>query len=140
MINGKLYFEVFEEFEKAETKADRIAALRKYDHPRFRDFLVYALNSTVEFDVEIPNWRPAVEPAGLNYTYLEIEVPKLYRFVKNHPQRPEGLSPDKQKQLLVVVLESLHKDEAQILVDVITKKFKVNNLTKKLVQEAYPGI
>ena len=60
--------------------------------------------------------------------------------MKNHPQRPEGLSPDKQKQLLVVVLESLHKDEAQILVDVITKKFKVNNLTKKLVQEAYPGI
>lgn len=140
MINGKLYSEVLEEFEKAETKADRIAVLRKYDHPRFRDFLVYALNTKIEFDVEVPNWRPAVEPAGLNYTYLESEVPKLYRFVKNHPQRPEGLSQEKQKQLLVVVLESLHKDEAQILADVLSRKFKLNNLTKKLVQEAYPGM
>ena len=140
MINGKLYSEVLEEFEKAETKADRIAVLRKYDHPRFRDFLVYALNTKIEFDVEVPNWRPAVEPAGLNYTYLESEVPKLYRFVKNHPQRPQGLSQEKQKQLLVVVLESLHKDEAQILADVLSRKFKLNNLTKKLVQEAYPGM
>lgn len=140
MINGKLYFEVFDEFEKAETKTDRIAVLRKYDHPRFRDFLIYALNPKIEFDVEVPNWRPAVEPAGLNYTYLDNEISKLYRFVKNHPQRPEGLSFEKQKQLLVVVLESLHKDEAQILADVITKKFKVNNLTKKLVQEAFPGM
>ena len=140
MINGKLYSEVLEEFEKAETKADRIAVLRKYDHPRFRDFLVYALNTKIEFDVEVPNWRPAVEPAGLNDTYLESEVPKLYRFVKNHPQRPEGLSQEKQKQLLVVVLESLHKDEAQILADVLSRKFKLNNLTKKLVQEAYPGM
>jgi len=140
MINGRLYSEVLEEFEKAETKNDRLAVLRKYDHPRFREFLIYALNTKIEFDVEVPKWRPAVEPAGLNYTYLESEIPKLYRFVKNHPQRPEGLSQEKQKQLLVVVLESLHKDEAQILADMITRKFKVNNLTKKLVQEAYPGM
>jgi hypothetical protein len=140
MINNRLYSEIFEEFQKAETKADRIAVLRKYDHPRLREFLIYALNTTIEFDAEVPNWRPAVEPAGLNYTYLESEVPKLYRFVKNHPQRPEGLTQEKQKQLLVVVLESLHKDEAQILADLIKRKFKVNNLTKKLVQEAYPGM
>jgi hypothetical protein len=140
MINGRLYSEVLEEFEKAETKNDRLAVLRKYDHPRFREFLIYALNTKIEFDVEVPKWRPAVEPAGLNYTYLESEIPKLYRFVKNHPQRPEGLSQEKQKQLLVVVLESLHKDEAQILADMITRKLKVNNLTKKLVQEAYPGM
>jgi hypothetical protein len=140
MINGRLYSEVLQEFEQAEDKATRLAVLRKYDHPRFREFLIYALNTKIEFDAEVPNWRPAVEPAGLNYTYLESEIPKLYRFVKNHPQRPEGLTKEKQKQLLVVVLESLHKDEAQILADVITRKFKVNNLTKKLVQEAYPGM
>lgn len=140
MINGKLYSEVLEEFQKAETKADRIAVLQKYDHPRFREFLVYALDTNIKFDTEIPEWRPAVEPAGLNFTYLENEVPKLYRFIENHPKRPEGLSPEKQKRLLVIVLESLYKDEAQILADVISRKFKVNNLTKKLVQEAYPGM
>lgn len=140
MINGKLYSEILEEFKLAENKNDRIAVLRKYDHPRFRDFLVYALNPKIEFDVEIPNWRPAVEPAGLNFTYIESEIPKLYRFVKNHPEKPAGLTPEKQKQLLLVVLESLYKDEADLLVSILQRKFKVNNLTPKLVQEAFPGM
>jgi hypothetical protein len=140
MSSEKLFSEIFEEFEKAETKADRIAVLRKYDHPRFRDFLIYALNPSIEFDVEVPNYRPAPEPAGLNFTYLDIEMPKMYRFIKGHPNRPQGLTPEKLKSLLVVVLESLHKDEAKLLVDLVQKKFKVNHLTVKLVQEAYPGM
>jgi hypothetical protein len=140
MSSEKLFSEIFEEFENAETKADRIAILRKYDHPRFRDFLIYALNPSIEFDVEVPNYRPAPEPAGLNFTYLDIEMPKMYRFIKGHPNRPQGLTPEKLKSLLVVVLESLHRDEAQLLVDLIQKKFKVNHLTVKLVQEAYPGM
>jgi hypothetical protein len=67
-------------------------------------------------------------------------VKKLYRFIKDHKLRPAGLTPQKQKQLLVVVLESLYKDEAELLVKVVQKKFKIPNLTIKLVQEAYPGM
>jgi hypothetical protein len=140
MAAEKLFSEIFEEFEKAETKQDRIAVLRKYDHPRFRDFLIYALNPSIIFDVEVPTYRPAPEPAGLNFTYLDIEMPKMYRFIKDHPKRPQGLTPEKTKSLILVILESLHKDEAKILVDLVQKKFKVNHLTVKLVQEAYPGM
>ena len=136
MSAEKLYSEIFEEFNKCETKVDRIAILRKYDHPRFRDFLSYALNP-IEFDVEVPDYRPAQEPAGLNYTYLDIEMTKIYRFIKDHPKRPQGLTPLKQKQLLLVILESLHKDESEIMVQLLQKKFKVNHLTQKLVKEAY---
>ena len=81
MINGKLYSEILDEFQKAENKSQRIEILRKYDHPRFREFLQLILNTNIEFDVPIPKYRPAIEPAGLNYTYLESEVPKLYRFI-----------------------------------------------------------
>jgi hypothetical protein len=137
MSAEKLYSEIFDEFEKAETKADRIAVLKKYDHPRFRDFLSCALNPTIMFDVEVPQYRPAEEPAGLNFTYLDIEMTKIYRFIKGHPKRPQGLTPQKQKQLLLVILESLHKDEAEIMVQLVQKKFKINHLTQKLVQEAY---
>ena len=140
MIKGKLFFEIFEEFEKAETKADRIAVLKKYDHPRLREFLIHALEPKILFDVEIPNYRPAIEPAGLNFTYIDNETPKLYRFVKNHRLRPAGLTPEKQKSLLLVILESLHKDEAELFVRMIKKDLNIKHLTKKLVQEAYPGI
>jgi hypothetical protein len=140
MIDGKLYTEILDEFQKAQTKQERIAVLKKYDHKNFREFLYYALEPTIEFDVEVPNYRPAPEPAGLNYTYLDLEVKKLYRFIKDHKLRPAGLTPEKQKQLLVVVLESLYKDEAELLAKVLQKKFKIPNLTIKLVQEAYPGM
>ena len=97
MSAEKLYSEIFEDFDNAKNKAERIAVLQKYDHARFREFLNYAFNPNIKFDVEIPNYRIAVEPAGLNYTYLSAEMPKMYRFIVGHPMRADGLSPTKQK-------------------------------------------
>lgn len=140
MSAEKLYSEIFDEFNEATAKAERLAVLRKYDHPRFREFLNYAFNPNVKFDVVIPNYRPAVEPAGLNYAYLSTEVTKLYRFIVGHPKRPANISPEKQKSLLVVVLESLHKDEAALLVKCMKKDLGVKYLTLNLILEAFPGI
>lgn len=136
----KLYSEIFEDFNKSTTKADRIRVLRENDHPRFREFLQLAFNEKIEFDVQIPKYRPALEPAGLNFAYLDTEVSKFYRFIKNHPKRPDELSPKKQTQLLLVVLESLHKDEADLLVRLIKRDLGIKHLTKNLVMEAFPGI
>ena len=140
MSSEKLYSEIFEEFEKAESRAAKIDILKKYDHPRFRDFLVAAFNPIFQFEVEIPKYRPAPEPAGLNFTYLDIEVPKLYRFIKGHPKRISQIPLEKQKSLLVVVLESLHKDEADLLVRCIKKDLNIKFLTPKVIKEAFPDI
>lgn len=140
MSAEKLFTEIFQEFDAAESRPAKISVLRKYDHPRFRDFLAIALNPTFQFDVEIPQYRPAPEPAGLNFTYLDVEVPKLYRFIKNHPRRTSNISPEKQKSLLIVVLESLHKDEADLLVKCIKKDLQIKFLTPKIVKEAFPDI
>jgi len=140
MIKNRLMFEILDEFENTKTESERIALLQKYDTHQFRNFLKHALDTTIEYDVEIPKYRPAPEPAGLNYTYLSMEIDKLYRFIKGHPSRPEGLTPEKQKQILLVLLESLHEKEAEILVKVLQGKFKVNFLTQKLIQKALPGM
>ena len=55
MSNERLYSEIFEEFEAAPSRAEKIAVLRKYGHQRFQEFLVYALNPNVKWNVEIPN-------------------------------------------------------------------------------------
>ena len=51
MIDAKLFPEIFEEFEKAETKADKMAILRKYWHPKFQEFLEYAFNPQLNLPV-----------------------------------------------------------------------------------------
>ncbi len=140
MSAEKLYTEVIAEFEQATTRQERINVLRKYDHPRFRTFLQVLFKPEVEFDVMIPTYRPAPEPAGLNYTYLDAEMLKIYRFIKNHPNRPQGLTAEKQSQLLLVILESLHKDEAELLTKVIRKKLEVKFLTPNLINDAFPNL
>ena len=140
MLQGKLYSEILEEFQKCETIKERIDLLTKYKHERFKNFLFLAFNPDIIFDVEIPKYRPAPEPAGLNFTYLHNEIDKLYRFIKNHPARPQGLTPDKQRQLLVVILESLYKDEAELLIKMMKKNLEVKFLTPNLILEVYPDI
>jgi len=139
MSAEKLYSEIFEEFDNAPNRAEKINVLRKHDHPRFRDFLVMAFNPKIKFDVEIPKYRPAPEPAGLNWTYLDMEMSKMYRFVHGHPLST-NLTEDKKKALLTVVLESLHKDEAELLVKMLSKNLQIKFLTPKMISEALHGI
>jgi hypothetical protein len=141
MSSELLYSEILDEFTNAPTKQDKINILRKNGDTRFKFFLELALSPNVEWDVIIPHiYRPAVEPAGLNFAYLDTEMPKMYRFIKNHPMRPQGYTAEKTTQQLQVILESLHKDESAIFAQLIQGKFKVKGLTSALVKEAFPDI
>ena len=140
MIEARLFSEIFAEFESAETKPAKQAVLQKYWHPTLKLFLEYAFNPNIKFDVVPPaSYRPATEPAGLNVTYLDMEMPKLYRFIEGHPQRPPGLTPEKQTKLLTVILEALHPDESELLLKLIQKNLGVKGLTVKFIQEAIAG-
>ena len=139
MGSEKLYSEIFEDFQNATTRDAKIAVLRKNDHPRFQLFFMYLYSPQVEFDIEIPSYRPAIEPAGLNWTYLDTEVSKLYRFIKGHKQRT-NVEPKKLRGLLIGALESLHKDEAELLVKLMQKDLDIKYLNPKIVKEAFPNI
>ena len=136
MSAEKLYSEILEDFEAAPDKASKLNVLRKYDHKMFREFLEASFNPAVVFDVEVPNYKPDNSPAGLNMTYLDMEMNKLYRFVKNHPKRT-NVEPKKLTRLLEIILVSLHKDEAELLVKCIRKEIKIPFLTPKIIREAY---
>ena len=131
--------EIIQAFEKLETRQQRLDLLKKQPQS-FVNLMTYAFHQGIEFDAEIPSYRPSPEPEGLNFLYLLNEVDQLYKFIRNHPKRPAGLTPRKQRELLLVMLESLHKKEAEILVSIMTNKFKVNYLTVGLLKEAYPNI
>lgn len=140
MSSYKLYTEILDEFDAALSRQEKIAVLRKYGNARFKDFLLGAFHPQIQFDVNIPNYRPAIEPAGLNFSYIDSEMPRLYRFITNHPKRSQNLSPEKQTALLLVVLESLHKDEAELFIKMLKKDLGVKWLTPKLINDAFPDL
>lgn len=140
MSSYKLYTEIFDDFNVAETRPDKIAVLRKYGDSRFKDFLLAAFHPQIQFDVEIPSYRPAVEPAGLNLSYIDSEMPRLYRFITGHPKRSPNLTKEKQTALLLVILESLHADEAKLFIKMLKKDLGIKWLTAKIVKDAFPEI
>lgn len=135
-----LFSEIFDQFIKAKTDAERINVLYTRHSPGLKEFLNYAFNPNTVFDVEIPKYKPSVDPAGLNLAYLQTEVGKLYVFVKGHPQRRGTMNPHKAQQNLYTLLSCLHKDEAALLESVMRKTFKVPGLTPQLVKIAYPDM
>ena len=139
-MNDLLFSEILKLFDEAQTRKEKIAILQKYGSESFRDFLFATFHPQIVFDVEIPNYRPSVEPAGLNYAYLHNEMKKIYRFIANHPKRNPNLTTKKQTQLLLVILEALHKDEAEVMVKMFKKDLGIKYLTAQIVREAYPNI
>ena len=138
---NRMYPEIFIEFQTAPTRKEKIDVLRRYDSGRFREFLFLMFSPNVEFDVEIPKtYKVNHEPEGMTMSTLHIEVTRLYRFVKGHPKKAVGLTGEKQKNLLINVLESIHKDEAELLIKVMKREAKIPYLTAQIVKEAFPGI
>lgn len=135
-----LYSEIIEMFEKAPTKKEKIDVLKRFEHPTFKQFFNYAFNPDIIFDVEIPEYKPSFDPAGLNNAYLDNELERTYRFIVGHPKRAGGLKPKKQTELLLILLETLHKDEADLYVRMLRKDLKVKFLTKKFIKEVYPDL
>ena len=140
MNSNLMYHEVFALFEKAEKRAEKINVLRTHGDRNFMEFLLAAFDKTIEFDVEIPTYKPSIDPAGLNMLYLHNEVPKMYLYIKNHPRRPAGFEGKKQMNKLASILEALHAEEADLMVRCIQKDLRIPFLTPKLINEAFPGI
>ena len=90
MANKNMY-EIFEDFKKVKTKAERIDVLLKNDCYALRNVLLGAFNPNIVFDVEnIPDWRRVDMPAGMSYDHMAGVLQRVYLFQKNHPRRPAG--------------------------------------------------
>jgi len=137
-----LFSEIFQEFSKCRARDKRVEVLRKYgDNRWFLEFLNYAFNPRIQFDIDnIPNYKPAVEPAGLNYASLTNEIRRLYIFIIGHPKRTGKLDAKREARILHTLLSSLHRDEAELLVKLFAKKLEVPYLSARLVKEAFPQL
>jgi hypothetical protein len=136
----KAIYEIFEEFEQRKTKEDRLAVLRYNSNWTLKSVLKGAFDPNVQFDVEIPAYKPSDDPPGLSPTSLSQELDRAYIFEKNNPKVAPGLTKERKTQILIQMLEALESKEAKVLEGVLTKKLKVKGLTYDLVKEAFPDI
>ena len=135
-----LISEVLNECSKLKTKKERVAFLKKNDHPALRDVL------RVAFDEDIVSMLPEGTPP-----YTRDDAPKgheyqtLYRAHRRFKYFFKGpiakeLKAVRRESMFISLLESLHAEDAEMLCLAKDKKLKITGITKKLVSDAFPNL
>ena len=134
--------EIIGEFEKAKTRQAKKIVLEKHkDVPAFQHLLRGIFDPKVQWTInEEPDYIKDVEtPDGAEPNTLYQEIPNCSIFVKGHPASAK-LKPQRTKELLIQILESLGDSEASLYMQMLKKKSKVKGLTSKLVLEVFPNM
>lgn len=135
----KNLYEVFDEFEKAQTLEQRADVLRRNDGHVLYSVLRGAFNPNIKYLVErIPHYKPSDAPIGMGYTTIHRELDRLYLFELGNPRRPAGLSEKRMTQILIQMLEGLEAKEAVIFANMLLKNLKIKNLNEDVIKLAFP--
>lgn len=140
MANRNIY-EIFEDFKKVKTKAERIDILRKNDCYALRNVLLGALHPDIKFTVDkIPDFKREPIPQGMSYDHMTGALNRVYLFTEGNPRVPEGLTETRKTEILIQILESLEEKEADVFIGMLKKDLNVPYLTPALVNEAFSGL
>ena len=132
-----LAHEIFTKVNNAKDKPLKIEVLRKNDSQSLRMLLKAAFDPKIKWDIPegSPPFMANDAPAGTDHTSLLDESKKLHLFIRGGSNIPKI----KKETLFIQMLEALHKDDAQALLDIKDKKLNntYKGLTENVVKEAF---
>ena len=144
MVRTLALSEIFDLASRIRSTPERIQIIRSYRSP----LMEYVVKGAYHPDVKwlIPPGQIAYRPAhraGDNETLFYSEARKLHFFVEGVNPGPAGLwnekmSFDKIMSLFVLMLETIHPDDAKILMTIKDKYIDYPFLTYEFFQKAFP--
>ena len=136
----KALYEVFDEFEKATTKQERMNVIGNNLSHTLVDVLKMTFHPDFKWKIkELPeNYRiPNDVLPGLTYDSLNSQLRRLYLFQEGN-STAEQLTEKRRSELLFQILNSLEPREAEIIMGIFQKDQGVKGLNYKFVKEAFP--
>lgn len=129
--------EILKNASELEKKQDRIDYLMRNNSPALQALLKYAYDDKVKF--LLPEGEPPYKPNELpdQEGILYSELRRLYLFIEGGN---DNLKPVRREYLFVQLLETVNKEDAKLLIAVKDKKIPYKGITKKFVQELFPGL
>ncbi len=136
----KLVSEVLEEAGKIVKRDDRIKFLQLNKSPGLTDILRIQYDDTIVSALPegAPNYRQDDAPKDYQYTILNKAYTQFKYFFKG--PIANDMKPLKRESLFLNLLETLHVEEAELLIAAKDKKMKYKGITKKLVRDAFPNL
>ena len=138
----KNLYEVFDEFEQAKTKKDRMNVIQRNLSTTLVNVLELTFHPQIKWKVkELPeSYRvPTDVLPGITYDSLNSQLRRLYMFREGN-QTAETLTPRRREELLIQLLESIEPREAEVILGIFQKDLGVKGLDYKFVKEAFPNL
>lgn len=134
----KLVYEVLDQYHKARTKEDRVRILRENETWALKDIIRGTMDSTVQWN--LPGGAPPYTPNEPHSTPSNLlKQNKQFRyFVKGGPG--DTMTKVKREKLFIQLLESIDPEDAKLVIKMINKEKPVRQLTRPIVNEAFPGL
>ena len=129
--------EILDKVSKLKKESDKIEVLKMSQCPALLTVLQGAFDSRIKWLLPegVPPYRP--NPAPETHNVLHSEIRKMYLFV-------DGGNPNlkqiKREALFIEMLESVHHEDAKVLLNIKEKKTPAKGLTKEMVNKAFPGL
>jgi hypothetical protein len=134
--------EVLEFAARLATKKEKINYLQANNSRPLRNILKGSFDDSVEFNLPkgIPAYRKDDAPKGYEPSNLYKVQRRFKYFAKGGIG--ERMKDIKREKMFIDCLESLHPDEAQLLLDMKNQNLggKYNGITSKLVSEIWPTL
>ena len=135
--SAPLISEILTKVNNAKDKPKKVAVLRENDSQPLRQILKGAFDPKIKWDLPegTPPYSENDSPAGTEHTTLYTEARRLYYFVDG----AATLSKTKKETMFIQMLESLHADDAKVLIAVKEKTLNkvYKGLTAECVKEAF---
>ncbi len=135
-----LQSEILQAVSSAKTKAAKINLLKEYRNPALVSLLIWNFDESIKSAIpegDVP-YTPSDKPIGDGVSRLVSQQRMFYNFVEGGNV---DLTRTRREALFIELLESLHKEEAELLCLVkdkdIGKKYRI---TRNVVAEAYEDI
>jgi hypothetical protein len=138
----KNLYEVFDDFENAKSKKDKMGVIQQNLSQTLVKVLELTFHPQIQWKVkELPdNYKvPTDMLPGLTYDSLNAQLRRLYMFREGDPTA-ESLTPRRREELLLQILESIEPREAEVILGIFQKDLGVKGLDYKFVKEAFPNL
>ena len=129
--------EIVNTARKAETVEEKVAVLKRNDSKQLRDILALMCDARWTFD--LPETAPPYTESDINESHglLYREMRKMPYFVEQR-QDGKGMNRVKKEQIFIQMLESIDKEDAQLLVRTIAKE-PYPDLSPEVINKAFEG-
>lgn len=138
----KALYEIFDEFENAKTKQEKMNVIGNNLSQTLVDVFKLAYHPDFKWKIkEMPeDYRlPTDVLPGITYSSLNTELRRMYMFREGDPTA-EKLTEKRRQELLFQILNSVEPREAEVIIGIFQKDLGVKGLNYKFVKEAFPNL